>query len=691
MKKILSIAITMILLSSIFLIAAPTKGANTIADVEPVDWQSGLAGNVPMPTLTAEDLAESQRASAVFSAQMTPPMGTTVWDWYLRSLSRSYRGVIYPWMTLRAISGNVEIWVAQNESLKYLPGDPRNADPLDWYVTDAMCQFIADEFNNVIYPNNVNYFGASADRYGTNGYFFINKPPYAGSPPNWPYWIETANPQRVIIKIFNIIDDSFFDPTYPAYVVGFFNPTYDSTGYYDRNMIHIDNWKYWQRLGEEGRVWFPSKGPVTRPYVYESTVVHEYQHLIHSDWNPSDPSFMNEGCSMYSELLAGYGIDPAYLNYYFYTPDNSLTEWEDLGGYDVLADYGESALWTIYLSDHYGGAPFIRSFVQNGIPGIDGVNYALAEYGYKQRFDDVFHDWKLANLIRASSGPYSYKSLDLNAPGIIPVRMYPVNGFPVPWTTGTSFGSTFAINGYDTGVSRLGPYGTDYIAFRNWDRPGFIAFDGDDTAVYGWRYDNQMDTKLTGQAYVDPANPTLTLVTAYGLETEYDYGCVQVSTDNGQTWTSLANAYTSSNYQGDMQIIFDNLPGLNDYNPDFPGWTTMTFDLSAYSGMNVMINFRYLTDEYTNYEGWFIQSASVSGIAPTLTATYPKASYQVTAVKAVAADGKFVYVPYDLRLNTNTWTGEHNTFAKNPTYIILVVSPTMLNGDVDYQFRVYKK
>jgi hypothetical protein len=57
----------------------------------------------------------------------------------------------------------------------------------------------------------------------------------------------------------------------------------------------------------------------------------------------------------------------------------------------------------------------------------------------------------------------------------------------------------------------------------------------------------------------------------------------------------------------------------------------------------------------------------------------------------VAANNKFVNIPYDVRLDPNTWTGEHNTFSKNPTYIMLVVSPTMHQGTVDYQFRVYKK
>ena len=139
--------------------------------------------------------------------------------------------------------------------------------------------------------------------------------------------------------------------------------------------------------------------------------------------------------------------------------------------------------------------------------------------------------------------------------------------------------------------------------------------------------------------------------------------------------------------------IIANLPGLTDYNPDWPSWTTMTFDLSAYAGQTVQIGFRYMTDWGTTYEGWWIQSATVGGTALALAPVYPKASYQVTAIKALSCgkSGKFNYIPYDLSLDPNNWTGEHNTFAKDPTYIVLIVSPTMHAGTIDYHFRVYKK
>ena len=579
---------------------------------------------------------------------------------------------------LAAMTTNAEIWLSAT-GFGWPSGDPRTT-PI---ILPNETQFLINEFESVIYPTDTNYFGAPAVRDG-NGATFGPLGYYNGS-------------SRVVILIMNIRDENYYYYNYPYYVAGYFSSAINHwTG---RNVVTIDSYRWERRLGPNGTQWLPPDY-VNRPYVYDSTLAHEFQHLIHADWNPSDPSFMNEGCSMYAEMLCGFGLDPSYPISYFATPDNSLTEWGDQGDINILADYGESALWVIYISDHYGGANTIRYFVQNGIPGIDGVNAALKHFKYRQTFDDVFHDWKLANLIRADfpgCKKYNYTSINLNDYG--PIRQYKIGGLPVPPTKGTDFGNTNTTLGYDTGVSRLSPYGTDYITFENWTRPGFIYFDGDDTAQLGWSmtadgwwsgFGNMLNVQLISQSVtVNSANPTLTLTTKYGLETNWDFGFVQVSTDNGVTWTSLANANTTSTYLTDVQAIVNNLPGFTDYNLEWPAWTTETFDLTAYAGQTVKINFRYMTDEATNYEGWFIKSADVSGTTLALTPypPYPKASFQVTAVSAIVCDGHTIFVPLDMWLTNATQKGMSVGFAKNPSYVVLVVSPIMHEGTVDYNFQ----
>jgi hypothetical protein len=296
-----------------------------------------------------------------------------------------------------------------------------------------------------------------------------------------------------------------------------------------------------------------------------------------------------------------------------------------------------------------------------------------------------------------------------------------IGGLPVPVKRGTDFGNTFTILGYDTGVSQVATYGSDYISFENWSRPGFIYFDGDDTAtllppVYtlwtltadGWYSGtgvNLADGYLAGNVLVNPSDPTLTLVTAYGLESYWDFGFVQVSTDGGKTLTSLANAYTTSDHDPSaLPAIIASLPGLTDYNLDWTSvsvppqptdYTTMTFDLTPYAGKNVMIVFHYMTDWATTYEGWWIKSATVSSTALTLAnwtpppPTPPPVKFQVTLVQTVTVCKKTLYIPWDMKLNTKN-KGMGVGFASKKDVVILVVTPIMDAGTADYQFQATK-
>ncbi|HRR54026.1 MAG TPA: immune inhibitor A, partial [Candidatus Methanomethylicus sp.] len=384
------------------------------------------------------------------------------------------------------------------------------------------------------------------------------------------------------------------------------------------------------------------------------------------------------------------------LNSYFATPDNSLTLWGDQGDINILADYGAAALFTVYLSDHYGGSALISYFMQQGIPGIAGINNALSAFGYRKTFDGVFHDWRLANLIRSDNfglGLYNYDSLDLNAPDIIPIRTYALSG-SVLAMAGSQFNTTITYYGDDTGISLIGPYGSDYIKFTDWNKIGRVSFAGSPYSVYGWRYTGYwysgsgadlIDVSLTGTAYVDPSNPVLAFSTKYDIEEGWDFGFVQVSTDGGSTWTSLENAYTT--YDADMDAhptVTENLPGLTGTSPGFPGWVSMTFDLSDYAGETVMIAFRYFTDWYTSYEGWYVSDVKVSGNSVALQGNdYPAADFEVSMVQAVYLFGRWRYLPVDLSLNKYN-VGSMLAYAKAPSYVVLVVTPIMNVGATDY-------
>ena len=706
-KIIAALASTFLVLSILSVTYVPTASSVIeLPDYEPVDWKTGWAGQVDMPTVADSGLS-SLSFQTVESFSSTPEVGTVVWDWYLSAISEDTPTGTQPYMTLRAISGNVEIWV-QNY-LWFLPGDPRNEDPYNLAITDEMCEYLADEFNDVIYPTDTTYFGAPEDRDGTNTIFEL-----LGWPSFTWEWIATDNPQRVILKVLNYRDDNYYDPEYPYYVAGFYSSTYTRV-YYKRNMIHIDPWRWWQRLGPAGTQWFPERPDltVTRPYLYESVTAHEYQHNIHRDWNPDSPSFMNEGCSMYAEILCGYGVSWSHVNSYLYTPDNSLTVWGDQGDINILADYGAATLWAIYLSDHYGGPAILSRYVEAGIPGIEGVNAALEYLGYTERFEDVYHDWRIANLIHAdivgkvSTPQYDYVTIELGGPEAIPARTYDIKTPLVSPRTGTSFGPTITILGYDTGVYKIGSYGSDYIKFTslNDQQEPILTFDGDDVAGVGWiRTEDTSwystmsgaleDISIIGTFDLPEAPVTLTFDTYFDIEPFWDFGFVQVSTD-GETWTSLENPDTTYEHDpGAHPDIIANLPG---FTGSSDGWVTESFDLSDYAGMTVMLRFRYMTDWAVQYPGWWVDNIAINEVIvedefepyPPL----PEADFMVTLIGAeITQTGEVKYTRIgDTTLDDLTEFGTMalSGFIEKPGYVLLIISPN--KGPADYIFSVTKE
>ncbi len=694
MKKTKSVfvIVTVLLLANGFPFALGVSNAEggLLPDYVPVYENDPRAGEVEMPTF--EGKSEVMTWDAVTQLANTPEIGTTVYDWYLGALTGT------PWITLKAKVGKAEVWLA--EDLLFPSGDPRNDDPR-LTPPDELLEYIAYEFDDVIYPIVTDHFTSPVDRDGTNTIFeLLGWPSFT-----WDWINAEDDPQRVIIKVLNIQDTNYYDPDYPYYVAGFFSPTY--TAYYNRNMVHLDSWDWQDRVGPD----------VARPYVYDSTLAHEYQHNIHSDAVPGDSTYMNEGCSKYAEVLCGYGVSWNHVNHFLYTPDNSLTKWGDQGDINILADYGNALLWTLYLEDNYSPKKesFVTHYMEAGIPAEYGVNAALAYFGYTETFDDVYFEWTLANFLdSAKRSDYTYESIDLDPaknPDVIPLSYHHMKSkFPLSFY-GSDFGSTFTILGYDTGVVDLAPYSSDYILFDDWDDDAMLYFDGGEAneILYGWEmvggmwYSDGADllnTLLTGEVSVDAIDPELEITTYWDIEDYWDFGFVQISTDGGLTWTSLENEYTTFLHDPAAYFpIVANLPGLTGWSG---GLVTMTFDLSTYAGMDVMLGFRYMTDWATLYEGWYISSVTVSGNDIPLdqfekVAGYP--SYFTVTIIYLNGDAD---EPSSLKVKgIETLNIDHIDetgqifISKNVQDVLVVVSnpsdPTLFQyGDADYQIAIEK-
>jgi hypothetical protein len=126
-------------------------------------------------------------------------------------------------------------------------------------------------------------------------------------------------------------------------------------------------------------------------------------------------------------------------------------------------------------------------------------------------------------------------------------------------------------------------------------------------------YGNSWDQYLTKDLTL-PAGTSLTYVIQYDTEQYYDYVYVELSSDGGNTYTSLAS------YTGNSALQSDSVDGF----------VTRSHDLSAYGGMVVVIRFRFNSDAgYSDEDGLIdtngafrLDEVQVAGLADTFDTDY---------------------------------------------------------------------
>jgi len=726
---------------SLFVVSV--TGSTSLPDYEPIDLGAELRNkDVPLNVEYFEGIESS-------GLRTSDTEGVDIkWMLWYDDLN----GLYIDTFVRAAIGDECEIWVNCFEdgtfNLDYpTPGDGRN--PVE--VTQPQLDYLAAEFDEIL-PKDRTYFGD--EDYHDGSYEHLTATlvyyGYIDATEAENYYYNTEGKSMIMIS--NIGDESYYDETYPNYIAGFYWSTFEY--YFDRNIINIDAYDFVHRVGEpdnpDCESWWIPDDPKNRVNLYESIIAHEYQHLIHADWFPGDETFMNEACSLFAEPLCGYEFDLGQVDWFLATPDNSLTFWGEQGGKNILADYGAAFLWALYLTDHYG-FDFLQKYVQanwdeDGVY-VDAPTEAQARINYllpdEVKFDDVFHDWRLANLIHSDvcgSDKYNYNleelraytgndNLFLNWDEMQPLEIMEVKGRDPKWTSGADkFGETLSLedppdapNGWPTGYTTLAPYSTDYISFKNWKNIYNFKFDGDDTADIPltlheyWEYnetttmwwsgmDDLINSLIATQVSVPDNNPILELYTYWDIEDYWDFGFVQVSLDGTwDSWTSL------DNLEGDTTMIIDpaahpdavaNLPGLTGWSGDF---VTITFDLSDYAGMDIYLGFRYVTDWLNEipYYGWYIDDVLLKGdgVDPedediigdftTFLPPYPDAEFMVSIVTKFSFRGHEFYSVYDLGLNNEEY-GSTYLFGSKWIETTVVVSPINPTGYVDYQFKVSK-
>ena len=327
---------------------------------------------------------------------------------------------------------------------------------------------------------------------------------------------------------------------------------------------------------------------------FDSTITHEFQHMVHFARCPTQEGWVDEGASELAMRVAGYeGAAPlAFASH----PDVQLTTWSTQPA-DVVRHYQASYLFLRYVAERAGGWEVLPHLFETCARGEGLFSAFLTKNPVAPDLDSLFSDWTVANLLQDPSvadGRYSYAG----------------RGFHAAVTGEASSQVPF--------LGSVPQYAADYVELPA--GPGTALFNGDasvpllapasDAGGIWWsnRGDN-LDSKLTRLVDLrDASDATLSFRVWYDLEDHFDYVYLSASRDAGRTWKVLAGQHTTP----------DHATG-NNFGSGWTGssggdWLDEEVDLTPFAGSEVLLRFEYVTDQSFNAQGFAIKDLRIPQI-----------------------------------------------------------------------------
>jgi immune inhibitor A len=327
--------------------------------------------------------------------------------------------------------------------------------------------------------------------------------------------------------------------------------------------------------------------------------------MVHANNDLTESSWLDEGMSELAAALTGFRKQSGFVYAFAAAPDTQLNTWSEVGS--SAPHYGASYLFVTYFLQRFGEQALL-TLNKDPLHDLEGVADALQQIkaadpatGKPVTVEGLFADWVITNLVNDAhlgDGRFAYTRL----PSVLP-----------------SFAMAGNLASDAPQAGQVTQWGTTYLKLA---QPGHytLTFAGDPTVQvvpvaphsgthFWWsNRGDQIDTRLTHRFDLRSVQrATLDFWLWYAIEENWDYGYVQVSTDDGQTWTALSS-------QDSAPAGGDNNPYGPGYTGKTPGWQHESVDLSAYTGREILVRFEYLTDAAINDFGMALDDISIPEI-----------------------------------------------------------------------------
>lgn len=349
---------------------------------------------------------------------------------------------------------------------------------------------------------------------------------------------------------------------------------------------------------------------------FDSTIAHEFQHMIHWYQHERDDAWINEGSSMLAQVLNGHtadGFDQAFAG-----APGTQVDWFCYGAPNCNASaasgyYGGAFLWMYYFYQHYGGNKAMRALLADkSLSGMLLFDDVLARLGSRDTSRDMFRNWVIANFvddptIAGGSDGYrpAYAGCCVHAAITASAHAYP-------------FTRRSSVNQFSTDYVELEPGGasTLHLQFSGDPTVPIVANTPLQGGMEWWsNRGDEMDSTLTRTLDLSRVHhATLQYDIWYDVERDFDYGYVETSTDGGRTWHTLHARYTTNadpngaNYGNGYTGTSARLAGNRG------GWLHESIDLTPYAGRRLLVRFEHITDDAFNLSGITLDNVRVPEI-----------------------------------------------------------------------------
>jgi hypothetical protein len=328
---------------------------------------------------------------------------------------------------------------------------------------------------------------------------------------------------------------------------------------------------------------------------FDSTLAHEFEHLITSERCPTQEAWIDEGAAQLASRVlngqvqggSGFRANPSVQLNAWSTDPNTISR-----------HYEASYLFLTYAVERAGGFDSLPTLFGTCARGEGLIENFLPHTGAGS-LPDLLADWAVTNLLNG-------------APGVDPRYSYRQD-------RGQITPSIRLVPGAELRRQPL-QFSGDYIAvapgatLRFQGQTSTQATAGVQSGSAGQWWSNRsdsIDTRVLLNADLSGVSAaTATFRAWYDIESNFDFAYFVVSTDGGHTWRALPGRASVSD--GELGASIGQGWTGKSGGGTAAAWVDEEVDLSAFAGQQVLLGFEYLTDQAYAGPGFLFDDFAIS-------------------------------------------------------------------------------